>query len=594
MADPGNSGMERLIPIINLLQEAFLSLNTSVQIDLPQIVVVGSQSAGKSSVLENFVGKDFLPRGSGIVTRRPLVLQLINSQAGDYAEFSHCKGKKFADFDLVRKEIEDETFRLTGSNKGISSVPIYLRVYSPHFLNLTLVDLPGITKVPVGDQPANIELQINNMLMEFISKDNSLILAVSPANVDLANSDALKIAREVDPSGSRTIGVITKLDLMDDGTDARDILENKLLPLRRGYVGIVNRSQRDIDGRKDIRAALASERQFFLSHPAYRHMADRMGTAFLQKTLNQQLKNHIRDKLPGLRSKLQSQLLSMERVVAEYKDFSGDDPRAKSNLLFSCLQDLSKEFEKSIYGISSEVNTTELAGGAKINQIFNEIFPYELVKIEYDTKELRTEIKYAILNTHGIRNGLFTPDIAFEATVKNQISRFKDPTYKCVDLVVAELTKVIHGLTGRLTRYPFLRDETDRIINSRLKEQEKSCKDQLSLYIGTHLSYINTSHEDFIGFANASQPEKVIESKKNVKNQIVRKGYMGLHGVSIIKGGSKDLWFVLTTETLSWYKDEKEEEKKYMLSLDGLKIRNVDSGFFSKRHAFGLTSTDGK
>ena len=594
MADPGNSGMERLIPIINLLQEAFLSLNTSIQIDLPQIVVVGSQSAGKSSVLENFVGKDFLPRGSGIVTRRPLVLQLINSQAGEYAEFSHCKGKKFVDFDQVRKEIEDETFRLTGSNKGISSVPIYLRVYSPHFLNLTLVDLPGITKVPVGDQPANIELQINNMLMEFISKDNSLILAVSPANVDLANSDALKIAREVDPSGSRTIGVITKLDLMDDGTDARDILENKLLPLRRGYVGIVNRSQRDIDGRKDIRAALASERQFFLSHPAYRHMADRMGTAFLQKTLNQQLKNHIRDKLPGLRSKLQSQLLSMEKIVNEYKEFNSDDPRTKSNLLFSSLQDLSKEFEKSIYGISSEVNTTELAGGAKINQIFNEIFPYELVKIEYDTKELRTEIKYAILNTHGIRNGLFTPDIAFEVTVKNQISRFKDPTYKCVDLVVTELTKVIHGLTGKLTRYPFLRDETDRIINTRLKEQEKSCKDQLNLYIGTHLSYINTSHEDFIGFANASQPEKVIESKKNVKNQIVRKGYMGLHGVSIIKGGSKDLWFVLTTETLSWYKDEKEEEKKYMLSLDGLKIRNVDSGFFSKRHAFALTSTDGK
>lgn len=101
-------------------------------------------------------------------------------------------------------------------------------------LNLTLIDLPGLTKVAVGDQPADIEKLIRSMIMEFITLDNCLILAVSPANSDIANSDALKLAKEVDPQGLRTIGVITKLDLMDEGTDAREILENKLLPLRRG------------------------------------------------------------------------------------------------------------------------------------------------------------------------------------------------------------------------------------------------------------------------------------------------------------------------------------------------------------------------
>lgn len=131
-ANVGNTGMERLIPVINQLQDAFASLGTSITIDLPQIAVVGSQSAGKSSVLENFVGRDFLPRGSGIVTRRPLVLQLLNSKYGEYAEFLHAKGKKFTDFDQVRQEIEAETDRMTGSNKGISSVPINLRVYSPN------------------------------------------------------------------------------------------------------------------------------------------------------------------------------------------------------------------------------------------------------------------------------------------------------------------------------------------------------------------------------------------------------------------------------------------------------------------------------
>ena len=200
---------------------------------------------------------------------------------------------------------------------------------------MTLVDLPGITKVPVGDQPADIEFQIRSMILEFITKENCLILAVSPANSDLANSDALKLARDVDPSGVRTIGVITKLDLMDEGTDAREILENKLLPLRRGYIGVVNRSQKDIDGRKDIKAAMLAERQFFLSHPAYRHMADRMGTSYLQKTLNQQLTNHIRETLPGLRNKLQSQLLLMEKEVAEYKNFSPDDPSKKTKALLT-------------------------------------------------------------------------------------------------------------------------------------------------------------------------------------------------------------------------------------------------------------------
>jgi len=156
----------------------------------------------------------------------------------------------------------------------------------------------------------------------------------------------------------RTIGVITKLDLMDDGTDARDILENKLLPLRRGYIGVVNRSQKDIEGRKDIKAALAAERKFFLrykndfsnyriiiiflaniifvsfvSHPSYRHLADRLGTPYLQRVLNQQLTNHIRDTLPALRDRLQKQQLTLEKDVEQYKHFRPDDPAIKTKAM---------------------------------------------------------------------------------------------------------------------------------------------------------------------------------------------------------------------------------------------------------------------
>ncbi|XP_057698609.1 dynamin-2-like isoform X2 [Corythoichthys intestinalis] len=587
----GNRGMEDLIPLINKLQDAFSSIGQSCNLELPQIAVVGGQSAGKSSVLENFVGRDFLPRGSGIVTRRPLILQLVNNKA-EYAEFLHCKGRKFVDFDEVRQEIEAETDRLTGSNKGISPIPINLRVYSPNVLNLTLIDLPGMTKVAVGDQPVDIEHQIRDMLLQFITKESCLILAVTPANTDLANSDALKIAKEVDPQGLRTIGVITKLDLMDEGTDARDILENKLLPLRRGYIGVVNRSQKDIDGKKDIRAALAAERKFFLSHPAYRHFAERMGTPHLQKTLNQQLTNHIRDTLPGLRSKLQSQLLSLEKEVEEYKNFRPDDPARKTKALLQMVQQFGVDFEKCIEGSGDQVDTSNLSGGAKINRIFHERFPFELVKMEFDEKELRKEISYAIKNIHGVRTGLFTPDLAFEAIVKKQIIKLKDPCLKCVDLVVTELVTLIRKCTEKLGSYPRLREETERIVTTYIRERDSKTKDQVLLLIDIELSYINTNHEDFIGFANAQQRTAANATKKRVMpNQVIRRGWLTIN-ISIMKGGSKDYWFVLTAESLSWYKDEEEKEKKYMLPLDNLKLRDVEKGFMSSKHVFAIFNTE--
>ncbi|XP_041943726.1 dynamin-3 isoform X1 [Alosa sapidissima] len=590
----GNRGMEELIPLINQLQDAFSSIGQSCNLDLPQIAVVGGQSAGKSSVLENFVGRDFLPRGSGIVTRRPLVLQLVNNKA-EYAEFLHCKGRKFVDFEEVRSEIEAETDRITGSNKGISPIPINLKVFSPNVLNLTLIDLPGMTKVAVGDQPVDIEFQIREMLMQFITKESCLILAVTPANQDLANSDALKIAKEVDPQGLRTIGVITKLDLMDEGTDARDILENKLLPLRRGYIGVVNRSQKDIDGRKDIKVALAAERKFFLSHPSYRHMAERMGTPHLQKTLNQQLTNHIRDTLPGLRSKLQSQLLSLEKEVEEFKNFRPDDPTRKTKALLQMVQQFGVDFEKRIEGSGDQVDTKELSGGAKINRIFHERFPFELVKIVFDEKELRKEISHAIKNVHGVRTGLFTPDLAFEAIVKKQIVKVKEPCIKCIDLVIQELINTVRDCTGKLGSYPRLREETERIVTTHVRDRESKTKDQVLLLIDIELSYINTNHEDFIGFANAQQRNTHANKKRAIPNQgeilVIRKGWLTIN-ISIMKGGSKEYWFVLTAESLSWYKDEEEKEKKYMLPLDNLKIRDVEKGFMSTKHIFAIFNTE--
>ena len=154
-------GIDTLVPLIVKLQQAFAMIKVRNNIELPQIVVVGAQSAGKSSVLESIVGKDFLPRGSGIVTRCPLILNLkhiddvdsegneINHPADEYAEFAHREGQIFTNFELVRQEIEAETIKLAGNLKGVVDRPISLVIYSKFVVDLTMVDLPGLTKVPV-------------------------------------------------------------------------------------------------------------------------------------------------------------------------------------------------------------------------------------------------------------------------------------------------------------------------------------------------------------------------------------------------------------------------------------------------------------
>lgn len=258
------------------------------------------------------------------MTRRPLILQLINREppakpqangvngelkssdkeanADEWGEFLHIPGQKFFDFNKIRQEIVRETDQKTGRNQGISPAPINLRIYSPNVLTLTLVDLPGLTKVPVGDQPRDIERQIREMVLKQIQKPNAIILAVTAANTDLANSDGLKLAREVDPEGQRTIGVLTKVDLMDEGTDVVDILAGRIIPLRLGYVPVVNRGQRDIENNKAISFALENERNFFENHKAYKNKSSYCGTPYLARKLNLVSMASFRLTVPNLHS----------------------------------------------------------------------------------------------------------------------------------------------------------------------------------------------------------------------------------------------------------------------------------------------------
>ncbi|KAG8801346.1 vacuolar protein sorting-associated protein 1 [Serendipita sp. 398] len=541
-----NFGTE-IVAVINKLQDVFTAVGLSTSsIDLPQICVLGSQSSGKSSVLENIVGRDFLPRGSGIVTRRPLVLQLINRPAtapttngatksgenstneNEWGEFLHLPGEKFYDFTKIRAEIVRDTEAKTGKNAGISPVPINLRIFSPNVLTLTLVDLPGLTKVPVGDQPKDIERQIRDMLMKYISRPSCIILAVTPGNMDLANSDGLKMAREVDPEGSRTIGVLTKIDLMDAGTDVIDILANRVIPLRLGYVPVVNRGQRDIDSSKAISAALESEKQFFENHPTYRSKAQYCGTPYLARRLNMILMHHIRNTLPDIKTRVTQQL---QKFNAELTSLGGAMGESNpGNVVLSCITEFCAEFRTMIDGNTNDLAVNELSGGARISFVFHELYNTGVKSIDPFDQVKDGDIRTILYNSSGSTPALFVGTTAFEVIVKQQIKRLEDPSVKCCQLVYDELIRILSQLLTKVQsfkRYPALKERFNAVVINFFKTAMNPTVKLVTDLVSMQACYVNTTHPDFLNGhkamaivsdrLNANKPPQSVPDPKSGK-----------------------------------------------------------------------------
>ena len=491
--------MNRLIQVINKLQDAFTVLGEDA-LSLPQIAVVGGQSAGKSSVLENIVGKDFLPRGSGIVTRRPLVLKLVNQPNGtkDSAEFLHKQGRKYTEYADIRAEISNATENDPAcANKSISDKPINLTIYSADVLDLTLIDLPGLTRVAVGDQPVDINDQIRALLMKYIRQENTIILAVSPANQDLANSDAIQLAKEVDPEGHRTVGVLTKLDLMDKGTNAMAVLNNEVIPLRLGYIPVVNRSQHDIDTNKNIDQQWAEEEKYFSSHVAYSQIKNKCGTRHLTYTLNKTLVEHIRSTLPEISSKIS---IFLQKKKAELAGLSSLDSAAKkSQAVLGCVVGYAQKFQERMEGSDDQVSHAVLSGGAKIRALFSGDFKSSIQNIDILGNMPPGQIRNIIKNSGGLKGGLFIPGEAFHTIVRQAVKELAGPADACVQLVFDELMKEAMSIeTGSMSRYSVLRNEIRSNVRRVISERKEQTEVLVRTLIDMELAHINTDHPDFM------------------------------------------------------------------------------------------------
>lgn len=319
--------------------------------------------------------------------------------------------------------------------------------------------------------------------------------------------------------GKRTIGVLTKLDLMDHGTNAMDILSGRVYPLKLGFIGIVNRSQQDIQGNKSLSDALQAERDFFKHHPAYRNMANRCGTQFLAKSLNQTLMAHIRDRLPDIKARLNTLMGQTQQELASYGDVTFTGKEHRGSLILQLMTRFASSFIASIDGTSTEISTKELCGGARIYYIFNSVFGNSLEQVDPTVNLSVLDIRTAIRNSTGPRPSLFVPELAFDLLVKPQIKLLEIPSQRCVELVYEELIKICHTCgSTELSRYPRLQGKLIEVVSDLLREQLGPCSTYVASLIDIQRAYINTNHPNFLGAAAAMS--SVINDKEQREKKI--------------------------------------------------------------------------
>lgn len=354
---------KEILKIASILNSSYIDNNL---VDLPKLVVVGTQSSGKSSLLNSLIGMDILPVGKSMTTRTPLHLELIQStmesrvEFGSYNNYQWQVDKKIPinypvlspeQRDAIRNEIEIQTNIKAGQGLNISSNPIYTKIYASGIPNLSLIDLPGLTSIAITDrgQPKDIKEQIINLVGSYIQPSNTIILAIIAARPDIEADMAMEIVKRADPKGDRTIGVLTKLDLMNEDADVGIYLENNLsndLKLKYGYFGIRNRS----NNLQTIQEAIAAEKAYFQGHIVYRQdkFRPRLGIPTLSGSLSNILIYNIKLCLPTVLANINKKLEDTNNELSVLGTSIPQDKELRLTILNGLLTQYVKGFSSAI------------------------------------------------------------------------------------------------------------------------------------------------------------------------------------------------------------------------------------------------------
>eukprot|EP00923_Selenidium_pygospionis_P055168 GHVN01096189.1.p1 GENE.GHVN01096189.1~~GHVN01096189.1.p1 ORF type:complete len:839 (-),score=148.11 GHVN01096189.1:1766-4237(-) len=514
--------LRRLINCVDELRDVGLQK----YINLPRVCVVGTQSAGKSSVLEAIVGLDFLPRGDGVVTRRPLELRLVHLSETEHsietawAVFDNDPAKKLTDFEKVKQEIDRLTEQRAGSNKGIVDDPILLTIYATRCPDLTLIDLPGIARVPLkdSDQTGDIEKLTREMAMRYAQDPRTLILAVTPANQDTATSDALLLASKVDPKGFRTLGVITKVDLMDRGTDAARTLRGDDFRLHLGYTAVINRSQEDIRNSKPISKALEDEKAFFASHPVYKTLPPAMlGTNNLIQKLTQVLFRHIRQYLPEIKREISNKMRESGDRLSELGEGVPVDLNEKVHLVWTMVTDFCEIHKNNIRGkYDKRLHSyfdCDISGGAHIRSVFNELLD-DYVDKNVTEEMTDYDIDAAIRMHEGDSLPGFPSPDTFEYLILPHLKKIQNPVMECLDRVSQCLESLSQKVANRVfSRFPRLAEQVIDQTMTILARERENTKVILENTVASEIGYLFTNDQSYLALHGSTVPSTQEPSK---------------------------------------------------------------------------------
>ena len=548
-----------ILDIGNALSGIFLE-NKTINLETPQLVVIGNQSSGKSSVLNNIIQMDILPTGSNMVTRTPLNLQLSKSNDKPRIEFGYydngtwINNKKIlltypeplpSEKHAIQNEIETLTCKIAGNNKNVSSTPIILKIFHPNIPNLSLIDLPGLTMVACTDQgqPKNIKELIRNMLVEYIEKERTLILCVMPARTDLEADPALDLVKEYDPEGKRTIGILTKIDLMNENTDVSRYLSGNIskdLQLGYGYYAVKNRSPSEMKT-MDIYEGLKNEKEFFKNHPVYsKHSSEKFGINNVSNRLSDILVQHIKKTLPSILNEIS---IIYNDVYNNYIRLGEDVPMSlegKTGLVHSISSDYCQEFKQTINSKKSKTNI-----GRNIKDTFIKyrenilmINPFNIK--DYDNEYIENSIKDCVGNHMSV---LTSPIEVLEHCLsdknKKPFSLLVEPSLECVTNIstyLYNLNKLILE-DNKYSRFPNLCLKIKEIVDNEIIKKNILQTNKLIMniiemeekYIWTDddffLNTINQMLKNNNDFTSSDNIRKLLETyfkciEKNINNNI--------------------------------------------------------------------------
>nr|BAN84465.1 interferon-induced GTP-binding protein MX2 [Sus scrofa] len=429
---------EKVRPCIDLI-DSLRALGVEQDLALPTIAVIGDQSSGKSSVLEALSGVP-LPRGSGIITRCPLALRLKKKECPWQGRISYRKVElQLQDPSQVEREIRKAQDAIAGSGVGISHELISLEVTSPEVPDLTLIDLPGITRVAVGNQPQDIGLQIKALIRKYIQEQQTINLVVVPCNVDIATTEALRMAQEVDPEGDRTIGILTKPDLVDTGAEkvVLNVMQNLTYHLKKGYMIVKCRGQQEILNKLSLAEATKREIAFFHSHPHFRILLEegKATVPRLAERLTVELIGHISKSLPLLFSQIKE---IHQSATEELRLCGASVPSNDADKMFFLIEKI-KVFNQDIENLAEGEEIVKEKEARLYNKIREE-FKSWIVTLDCNSKKVKNIIHEEVSKYDRQYRGKelmgFVSYKTFESIVRQYLEELVDPALGMLQTVV--------------------------------------------------------------------------------------------------------------------------------------------------------------